>query len=155
MLVSPYKLINKIKDNHIFKSRLNSLYLFFFIYFKYENWDFYWRLKKTRFLLKKKKWELWLSAIIYKHFLFTTRWKIFSYRLFNHKIISFRNITLYSMVTLKPSIRCDISSEMDNNPLILASLYHVSGQYLFRNNSTYGANPNKSKIEASKEQQCL
>lgn len=37
-------------------------------------------------------------------------WKIFSYRLFNHKIVSFRVITVYSMVTLKPSIRYDISS---------------------------------------------
>jgi len=32
-----------------------------------------------------------------------------------------------------------MSSEMDNDPLILASLYHVSDQYPSRSNSAYGA----------------
>jgi len=42
------------------------------------------------------------------------------------------------MVTLKPSIRCDISSKMDNDPPILASLY-ASSQYPPRSNSIYSA----------------
>lgn len=35
---------------------------------------------------------------------------IFSYRLFNHNMINFRSITVYSIVTLKPSKRCERSS---------------------------------------------
>lgn len=68
--------------------------------------------------------------------------KIFSYRLFNHNVIIFRNTTVYSMVTLKASIRCDMSSlpkwTMIHQYWQVCTMQVVSIQTP-RNNSGYGA----------------